>query len=165
VRESIFNALDSLEVLRDAEVLDLYAGSGALGIEALSRGATRCTFVEQDRGALAAVRANLATTGLADRAEVVAGDAGRALERFAAARRTFDLALLDPPYATDGWAALLAAVPAGLAVLESDREVPLPDGWVCMRSRRYGGTVVVFARRASWCAPASDPHRPTIAPE
>ena len=104
VRESMFNALESLEAVAGATVLDLFAGSGALGIEALSRGAARCTFVEHDRAALAAVRANLEATGLAGRAEVVSGDAHRALTSFSAAGRRFDLALLDPPYARHGLA-------------------------------------------------------------
>jgi 16S rRNA (guanine966-N2)-methyltransferase len=165
VRESMFNALESLDVVAGAAVLDLFAGSGALGIEALSRGAAGCTFVEHERAALAAVRTNLDATGLAARAEVVSGDAHRALATFAATGRHFDVALLDPPYATAAWERLLPAVPADLVVLESDREVAVPEGWVVLRSRRYGGTVVTFARRADLPAPGSEQPRPPTTPE
>lgn len=144
VREATFNALGSLGAVT-GEVLDLFAGSGALGIEALSRGATRATFVDNDGRTLAVVRANLEATGLAERAVVVRSDA----ERFLAGPvGHFDLALLDPPYAftDDRWARLLGSLDAGVAVLESDREVPLPAPWEVLRSKRYGGTVVLLAR-------------------
>jgi 16S rRNA (guanine966-N2)-methyltransferase len=144
VREATFNALGSLDAVT-GEVLDLFAGSGALGIEALSRGADRATFVDSDPRAVAVVRANLEATGLADRASVVRGDA----LRFLAGAGHFDLALLDPPYTfgDDEWAALLGALDADVAVLESDREVPVPAPWEVLRSKRYGGTVVLLAQR------------------
>jgi 16S rRNA (guanine966-N2)-methyltransferase len=144
VREATFNALGSLGVVQEAVVLDLFAGSGAMGIEALSRGAASATFVDRDPRALAAVRANLETTGLAGRATVVRADAARWLED--AGR--FDLAVLDPPYATDDrtWAQLLSRLDADVAVLESDRDVSLPERWGILRSRSYGGSVVVLAR-------------------
>jgi 16S rRNA (guanine966-N2)-methyltransferase len=146
VREAVFNALTSMDALQGASVLDLYAGSGALGIEALSRGAARCTFVERARPALASLRRNLDSTGLASRAEVVPVDAESFLRT---TRQRFDLALLDPPYAFDGWPNLLATLPADLAVIESDREIAQVTGWDVLRSRRYGATVVTFARRAA----------------
>ncbi|MGE3621231.1 MAG: 16S rRNA (guanine(966)-N(2))-methyltransferase RsmD [Acidimicrobiia bacterium] len=145
VREATFNALVSRGALDGATVLDLFAGSGALGIEALSRGAAHATFVDADAAALAAVRANLAACGFAGRAEVVRGEATAFLA--GAGDRRWDLALLDPPYAFDGWAELLAALPAAEAVVESDREVGLPAGWRAERAKRYGGTVVVIAAR------------------
>jgi 16S rRNA (guanine966-N2)-methyltransferase len=141
-REALFNALGSLGALEDATVLDLFAGSGALGIEALSRGAAACTFVDSDRRALDVVRANLVTTNLDDAATVVQSDADRFLDR-AVAR--WDLALLDPPYAFDGWDALLERLPADLAVVESDRSITLPSGWRLVREKRYGTTVVAIA--------------------
>ena len=100
------HALGSLGAVEGARALDLFAGSGALGIEALSRGAAAAVFVEHDRAARAALEANLTATGLADQAEVVAGDAHRYLER---ADDHFDLVLLDPPYAFDDWPALFSA--------------------------------------------------------
>jgi 16S rRNA (guanine966-N2)-methyltransferase len=75
VREAVFNALGSLDLVRDAQVADLFAGTGALGIEALSRGAAHCTFVERDRQALRTLRENVERLGLADRSRIVAGDA------------------------------------------------------------------------------------------
>jgi 16S rRNA (guanine966-N2)-methyltransferase len=146
VREATFNALGSLGVVEDGVVLDLFAGSGALGIEALSRGAASVTFVDDDGRALATVRANLDATGLAARATVVRSDAARYV---AAGAGPFDIALLDPPYAfsDEDWAALLGALDADVAVIESDREVPVPEAWQVLRSKKYGGTVVVLARR------------------
>jgi 16S rRNA (guanine966-N2)-methyltransferase len=145
VRESIFNSLHSLGAIEDATVLDLFAGSGALGIEALSRGATHCTFVESSRVALATIRDNLERAGLASRATLEP----RSAEAFLASRPPpVDLALLDPPYAFDEWLALLAMVPATVVVCESDRPIDLGDRWDAARSRRYGSTVVTIGRSA-----------------
>ncbi len=143
VREAVFNALNSLDAIDGRTVLDLFAGSGALGIEALSRGASHATFVDKDRLALDTVRANLAATGLADRATVRQADA------MAFDAPAVDLALLDPPYAlADGdWAGLLGRLDAELVVVESDRVVAVPDRWRVLRSKRYGGTVVLIARQ------------------
>jgi len=144
VREATFNALASLDAVDGATVLDLFAGSGAMGIEALSRGAATATFVDRDPRALAAVRANLAATGLADRATVVRAEAARWLSL--AGR--FDVAVLDPPYAMADamWSRLLGDLDAEVAVLESDRTLALPARWGILRSREYGGSVVVLAR-------------------
>jgi 16S rRNA (guanine966-N2)-methyltransferase len=144
VREATFNALHSLDALDEATVLDLFAGSGALGIEALSRGATSCTFVESDRRAAEVTRANLASTGLEAAATVVQSAADRFLEL---ATTRWDLALLDPPYSFDGWDELLERLPADLAVVESDRSIALPAAWRLVREKRYGTTVVAIARR------------------
>ena len=143
VREATFNALGSLGVVEGATVLDLFAGSGALGIEALSRGAVSATFVDQDARALDVVRRNLEATGLSAAAQVVRSDAAR----YAGGR--FDLALLDPPYAfdDDAWTRLLTDLDADVAVLESDREVPVTEPWRLLRAKRYGGTVVTIVRR------------------
>jgi 16S rRNA (guanine966-N2)-methyltransferase len=145
VREAVFNALASLDVVRDADVLDLFAGSGALGIEALSRGARHCTFVEHARLALQALRANLSQLDIDDRATVVPMEIGRYL---ASPRPPVRLALADPPYSFDAWEGLLAAVPAEYLVAESDRAIEPLAGWETLRSKRYGGTYVTFLRRA-----------------
>lgn len=146
VREATFNALDSLDAVRGARVVDPFAGSGALGIEALSRGATHATFAERDPAARAVLGSNVATLGLADRATVVPGDGSRAL----AGGGPWDLVLLDPPYGFDEWDELLVAVVAhlastGVAVVESDREIALPGALQFFRTKQYGGTVVAFA--------------------
>ena len=144
VREATFNALESRGELDGAKVLDLFAGSGALGIEALSRGAAHATFVDHDRRALDAIQANLDATGLAARATVVPADAARYLEGSDA---TVDLVFLDPPYAFDGWRELLARAPGAVAVVESDRSVDPGDDWEVVREKRYGTTVVAIVRR------------------
>ncbi len=144
MREALFNSLVSLDAVRDASVLDLFAGSGALGIEALSRGASHVTFVDTSRDALRAVGENLERAGLTDRATIVRADAREHLRRGADTR--VDLALVDPPYAFDEWPSLLADLDAEIVVIESDREIDPGDGAALIRARRYGGTVVTIAR-------------------
>jgi len=139
-REGIFNSLGSLTDLEGATVLDLFAGTGALGIEALSRGAAAVTCVDDDRAAVALIEANLAATGLTG-GSVVRADAVQFLRN----APTVDVAFADPPYAFDGWQALLAALQAGIAVLESDHPVEVGDEWRVLRVKRYGGTVVTLA--------------------
>lgn len=149
VREATFNALGSLGAVVDANVLDLFAGSGAMGIEALSRGAAHATFVDHDRAALRAIEANLAACGLTARATVVASTVERFVAGAAAGAQRWDLALLDPPYAftDDAWLDLLDDLPVDLAVLESGREVEPPFGWAVLRTKRYGSTHVVIVER------------------
>lgn len=144
VREAVFNALGSLDVLVGARVADLYAGSGALGFEALSRGAASCTFVERDRHALSAIEENRAVLGLRDRTRVKNGDALRMAPTLDA-----DLVFADPPYGFDDWPALLGALPDGVdfVVAEAPAEVPAPAGWVASRAKRYGRTWVTFLER------------------
>jgi len=143
VREATFNALGSLGLVEGAVVVDLFAGSGAMGIEALSRGASRATFVDADRSAVDTIRSNLDRTGLDRTATVIRADA----LRFAADESAgFDLALVDPPYAFDGWDDLLASLRVAVVVIESDREIDPGEGWTVVRSRRYGSTVVTISR-------------------
>jgi 16S rRNA (guanine966-N2)-methyltransferase len=136
VRENTFNLVGPVD---GATVIDLYAGSGALGIEALSRGAERCVFVESSREACRTIGANLDKLGL--RATVLCQDAIRAL---AAERGPYDLILADPPYdftayekLAPGFARLLA--PDGLAVLQTAAAAgPELEGLAIRTSRRYG---------------------------
>lgn len=156
VREALFGALGSLGAVEGATVLDLFAGSGALGIEALSRGAAGATFVDRSPAALDAVRRNLAHTRTADRAVVVRSDALAHLAGLArggdapGGAPPPDLVLCDPPYGLDTWDPLLAAVaaaaPGAVVAVESDRSVALPPGWEVLREKRYGGTWVVLGR-------------------
>ncbi len=151
VREALFASLGP--DLRGASVLDAYAGSGALGLEARSRGAAAVTLVERDRRALATVRDNVARVGL-DGVTVLAGDAARLLGAAAGgappAGAPYDLVLLDPPYALDE-AALAAVLTDLVAVLAPDATVvveraaaaPAPTWPVALRPdepRRYGST-------------------------
>jgi 16S rRNA (guanine966-N2)-methyltransferase len=143
VREAVFNALGSLGVVDDAVVADLFAGCGALGIEALSRGAASCVFVERDASALKALRGNLSSLGLEASTRVVASD----VMSIVASLSGLDLALADPPYSFDEWPLLLSRVSAPFVVAESDREITAPDGWQSLRARRYGRTFVTFLER------------------
>jgi 16S rRNA (guanine966-N2)-methyltransferase len=140
VREAIFSMLASLGGLDDVRVVDLFAGSGAMGIEALSRGAAHATFVETSAAALACIDTNLTATGLGERATVLRADA----TTFAG---TVDIAFVDPPYAFDGWDSLFDTVDAGLVVAESDRELSVGAKWLVNKVRRYGSTVVTLAQR------------------
>lgn len=145
VREAIFDVLGHLDAVVGAEVVDLFAGSGALGIEALSRGAASVTFVESDPVVARGLEANLAAVGFAGapRVRVVRREATGFL---AGVPHRYDLALADPPYAFGGWPELLGHLRAGVAVLESDRPLELPAGLELHRSYRYGGTLVTVAR-------------------
>ena len=159
VRESIFNILMSMGRPPDgAQVLDLFAGSGALGIEALSRGAAAATFVESDRRARTAIDANLTATHLADRATVFGRDVRATLSALAGRGARFDLVLVDPPYALN--AADLASVLAGIVEVTGNgaqvrleqgsrlaAKVTWPDGLVQTGIRRYGDTVILEAER------------------
>jgi 16S rRNA (guanine966-N2)-methyltransferase len=143
VREAVFNSLVSMDLIADAEVVDLFAGTGALGIEALSRGAARCRFVEKDREALRILRANLTDLGLERSSVVLATDVMAA----AASLGPCDLVLADPPYQFDAWPELLGTLQAGFVVAESGRSLSdLPRGWELVREKRYGRTVVSFLR-------------------
>jgi len=144
VREALFSILGPLDGLR---VLDLFAGSGALGIEALSRGALSAEFVDADAAAVRVVRANLGTLGLD--ADVRRRDARAFLQEAARARRQYDLVFLDPPYreADAVGAALAEALPPVLApgarvTGESDRRAPLPLPLPLATERRYGDTLI-----------------------
>ena len=141
IRGAIFNSLTAQGYLEDATVADLFAGSGALGIEALSRGAARAVFVENDRPAADTIHTNLRTLGLDQDGTVHR----TTVERWVAAtREPFDVVLADPPYAWNGWDDLLHALatfPVGLVVAEANREVSHP-GWRVAGSRHHGGTVV-----------------------
>jgi 16S rRNA (guanine966-N2)-methyltransferase len=147
VRESLFSILGDLD---GARVLDLFAGTGALGIEALSRGAARVTFVERDRAALAALRRNLDAVGPdADAVRVVTGDALRHLQDAAARDEAYDLVLLDPPYRdADRLGPLLdqrlapVLAPGAAVVSESDRRHPLTLVLPLTDERRYGDTTI-----------------------
>jgi 16S rRNA (guanine966-N2)-methyltransferase len=148
VREAVFNLVGPVDGMR---VLDLYAGSGAMGLEALSRGAEHATFVEADRAAAETIVKNLDKLGLSD-ATVLREDAARKLASDAAAGRRYDLVLIDPPYRMLPriLAMLMTHLPAvvapdGIVVLESDAreepDLPLPK----RTSRRYGSVrVTVF---------------------
>lgn len=155
VKGAIFSSL--FDFVKGARVLDLFAGTGALGIEALSRGAGSVTFVEKDSLAVVAIKQNLAKTRF--KAEVMEMDIFSYLDRRGPARM-FDLIIADPPYAKkpgerDFAPELLASeslrrilAPGGIFILEHlpDATLQLGGRWECTRDKRYGATAVAFLR-------------------
>lgn len=146
IRESLFNILGhTLDGFSGKRVLDGFSGTGALGFEALSRGAEFVLFADNNRDALALCRRNAATLGLDKRSSFQAGD----ITRPSAAANEFDLVLLDPPYGKGlGTAALIALDAAGwlaenaIIVIEADKSLPeaTPPGFTVIDSRDYGRT-------------------------
>ncbi|GIU87238.1 MAG: methyltransferase [Acidimicrobiia bacterium] len=158
VREALFSALDARGRVAGAAVLDCYAGSGALAIEALSRGARVAVLVEQDPRAADAIERNLDALGLRDRARLVRADVLRAIAGAAPAEAPFDLVFVDPPYVTTDAdvGALLGAIvgsgwcaPGALVVLErpASAHVGAPPGVGIPWERRFGDTLVAFLER------------------
>lgn len=151
VRETLFSMLLSrLGSFEDLAVADLFAGSGALGLEALSRGAARATFVERDSAAVAAVRRNAERLGASDRVQILGGSA-LALPR----SEPFDLILADPPYAVGSGSAAVAAVaaadwlaPGGWMSVETERRDEIAPGpYLIDSSRNVGRARLTLLRR------------------
>ncbi|HIJ73958.1 MAG TPA: 16S rRNA (guanine(966)-N(2))-methyltransferase RsmD [Candidatus Hydrogenedentes bacterium] len=152
VRESLFNILAPR--LSGARFLDLYAGSGANGIEALSRGAVECVFIDNDSRSLRAIRRNLATTGLERSATVRRRALPEKICGLAKEFGRFDLIFADPPYAFADYERLLGLIRqedllqrGGVTVIEHDMRTRLPDeahGYVCARRGDYGDTALSF---------------------
>jgi 16S rRNA (guanine(966)-N(2))-methyltransferase RsmD len=151
VREALFAMLGALD---GASVLDLFAGSGALGIEALSRGATRAVFVERDSGAVRTLKDNLTALGIEpSEAELRRGDAIAAIESARDRAEKYDLVFIDPPYRrAPDWGPQLSALlppllaPAARVVVESDRRTPLELDMDIEQQRRYGDTSITIHR-------------------
>ena len=153
VREALFSMLEHEGVLRDAWVLDLFAGTGALGLEALSRGAAHATLVDDGARAHALLRQNITKARVQDKASLLRRDATR-LGRHAGP--TFDVVFLDPPYGQGrGEVALASAmqgdwIGAGAWIIwEESRAPTLPPGVILLDRRSYGDTVVTLARVAA----------------
>jgi len=155
VKEALFNSLGAARV-EGASVLDLYAGSGALAIEALSRGAERAVLVDDDRRAQAAITANLDATGFADRARLVRTRASAFVARIASSDDRFDLVFADPPYdlPPDDLGAVLTALAESGALAEGASVIvetrrgsspQLPAGWSVGWERAYGDTLLTVA--------------------
>lgn len=153
-REAVFNRLmhaqDTLGVrLPDARVADLFAGTGALGLEALSRGANFATFVERDGATCKALNEALATLDAEDRAQVLHADAAA----LPPASQPCDIVFLDPPYGSDLLAPALGSLsargwlaPHTLIVAESDAPFPAPSGFALLDSRAYGRAHISFLK-------------------
>jgi len=151
VREALFAMLGELQ---GASVLDLFAGTGALGIEALSRGAERAVFVERDARAVGVLAENLDSLGISSQAaEVRRADALAALQSARERKETYDLVFIDPPYRQAlEWGTELSAIlpsllrPGARIVVESDRRAPLELEVPVERQRRYGDTSITIHR-------------------
>ena len=166
VRETLFDVLGP--AVAGARVLDLFAGTGAVGIEALSRGAARVVLVERDQSALHALRANLAALGAPRAAaRVMAGDVLRVLPDLGAQEGPFDLVFLDPPYATTLAARVLEAL-VGTRVCRDGTEVvvqhstrtelpPVVGLATHRRARRFGDTALTFFRAGEYTPDGSRP--------
>ncbi len=154
VREALFSMLDASGALAGAAVLDLYAGTGALGIEALSRGAERAVFVEQDGWAATSLQANLDTLELGrEEAEVRRADVAMALRDASQRGETYSLVLCDPPYRlAEGLGRTLSDLlrpvldDGATVVTESDRRAPLDLDLDLSLERRYGDTLIRIHR-------------------
>ena len=155
-REGLFSSLGGR--VEGARVLDLFAGTGALGIEALSRGAGEAVFVDRSTSSVAAIRANLDRTGFRDRGRVIRAEVSRYLGGSATAEPGFDLVVLDPPYETAGGevGAVLTLLAAG-SVLGEGATVALsrdsrssndvvPVDWAVAKRLSYGGSVITLFR-------------------
>lgn len=139
-RESIFSRLAVRIDFGGVRVLDIFAGSGSLGIESFSRGAAHVTFVDSSRDAVAAIRANLAQLDLSDRARIVVSDVRRALGELGRSHESFDLVFVDAPFKNDMSAEVLA--------LLAEHQLVAPGGWV----------VVEQSKRAPSAPPAPKAH-------
>ena len=155
LREVLFDIL--AQQILGRTFLDLYAGTGAVGIEALSRGAARVVFVEKARAALAMLRRNLEVSGFLDRSEVVPMEVLRYLRRAASGLQQFDIIFLDPPYQHGAAATALFLIaskrllaPTGVAVLERSMKsdpVPVPDRLTRVREVRRGDSILQLYRQ------------------
>ncbi|WP_258361091.1 16S rRNA (guanine(966)-N(2))-methyltransferase RsmD [Moorella sulfitireducens (nom. illeg.)] len=153
VREALFNILGARVI--DSIFLDLFAGTGAVGLEALSRGAREAVFIEKNRRALSCLDANLAATGFKDKARIIAADARPALDVLRRRGAAFDLIYIDPPY-RQGWGdIILPAVvplvaPDGIVILETAASEATPEtaDMVLLSRRIYGDTALIFYQRA-----------------
>lgn len=152
VKEAMFGMIQF--DLEDAEVLDLFAGSGGLGIEALSRGAARSVFCDADRNAISVIKSNIKRLGYDERAEIFPGDSIALLDRFAESGRTFDIVLLDPPYETQLESNAIAKLTQlgllsenAILICEHSREntPEFPDGFNVKKARKYGDCYVTYA--------------------
>jgi len=153
IRETLFNSLQAL--IPEARFLDLYAGTGSVGIEALSRGAAQAVFVERSAAGLKAIRLNLANTRLAERGVVVPGDIPKVLERVCRDYGPFDVVFVDPPYGEDALPAVVAGLlqrtglaAGGVLVVQHPVEVELPAAAVPYRQKRFGHTRLSFLQAA-----------------
>lgn len=154
VKESVFNIMGN--IFFDVEVLDLFAGSGALGLEALSRGARFCDFVDISKDAVNVIKKNVKRCRAEDRSFVYQGDFIKAINKFN--DKAFDIVFLDPPYGKDIGIQAISNLGRlvkdnGIVVLETDSTDSVPDKIDCFTKydkRNYGRVVISFFRKAGF---------------
>ena len=154
VKEALFSIISSRHELSGTRVLDICAGTGGLGIEALSRGAASCCFIEQERKVIKVLEHNLSTTGFASRSECVALDALKGLQLLSRRGQQFDIIFFDPPYASGLYVSVPESLNAlsllsdqALLVMECSSRMPLAErfGMLVRIDRRvYGDTALEF---------------------
>jgi len=157
VKESMFNMIQLH--LYNAKVLDLFGGSGALGIEALSRGAKECCFTDEHRGSIRVIEENLKKTKFTAQSKILLMDFRRALETLSKEKASFDLIFLDPPYGTGRLEEALEIIakksllaPEGIMIIEQDKKEALKIGeeyFILWKERKYGNTVIRILKKKS----------------
>ena len=143
VREAIFNSLTSFELINGRHFFDLFAGSGALGLEALSRGAAKVTFVDHQRACIDAIQENIETLGFEELSELRHGSYLQELQRISKS----DVVLLDPPYGFKDWNNIVDSIAAAAVVIESGSEISLSGQWDTIKVKKYGSTFVTIAKQ------------------
>jgi len=160
VKESLFNIIGPY--FNDGTVLDLFAGSGGLGIEALSRGMGQAIFIDQQKRAIQMIKKNLSSLEISDRAEVYQNDAFRALKVLGKRKLKFELIFIDPPYKKDVYQRILKEIsreqltyPNTMIICEHDSEQSLPESITVFdkkRTEKYGGTtgITLYQRKDNY---------------
>tara|TARA_Y100000748_G_scaffold124778_1_gene104718 strand:+ start:946 stop:1476 length:531 start_codon:yes stop_codon:yes gene_type:complete len=143
VKEAIFNSLHSYGLVENRSFLDLFSGTGSLGIEALSRGAKSVVFIDHHAEAIDCIILNVEKLNYGSTSKILKTDALSFLER----DDYFDVALLDPPYKYEHWDTLLKRVNANSIVIESSEQVTLESDWEIIKSQKYGQTNLLIASR------------------
>jgi len=143
VKEAIFNSLHSYGLVENRSFLDLFSGTGSLGIEALSRGAKSAVFIDHHTEAIDCIILNVEKLNYGSTSKILKTDALSFLER----DDYFDVALLDPPYKYEHWGTLLKRVNAHSIVIESSEQVTLESDWEIIKSQKYGQTNLLIASR------------------
>ncbi len=143
VKEAIFNSLHSYGLVENRSFLDLFSGTGSLGIEALSRGAKSVVFIDHHAEAIDCIILNVEKLNYGSTSKILKTDALSFLER----DDYFDVVLLDPPYKYEHWGTLLKRVNAHSIVIESSEQVTLESDWEIIKSQKYGQTNLLIASR------------------
>ena len=147
VKEAIFNTIASL--VSQSDFLDLFAGSGSMGIEALSRGANSCTFIDNSPQAIKCIKSNLSNMGFEDRSIIISGDSTKIITKL---NQTYDIVFLDPPYGCDLVVPIMKNLKLllkeeGIIVVETENKIELPsqcDIFRLLKTSKYGDTQVGY---------------------